>query len=34
MKAVKVDRLERYSTVEEFFLAWELATKSPKQQIL
>lgn len=28
MKAVKIDRLERYSTVEELFLAWELATKT------
>ena len=34
MRAVKIDRIERYSTVEEFFLAWELATKNLKQQRL
>jgi serine/threonine-protein kinase len=28
MKAVKKDRIERYSTVEEFFSAWELASKT------
>jgi serine/threonine-protein kinase len=27
MKAVRKDRIERYSTVEEFFSAWELASK-------